>query len=86
MMYRNVVKGANLKEFSSQGKHVFLFCHFLLCLYDEMNVSLTYYHNHFIIHRSQTATLSLYSDECQLFFTKNGGKRLLKNANPNHEK
>ena len=47
-----------------------------------MNVSWTYCHNHFIIQRNQTNAFNLYSYECQLFLTKNGGKKIVKMCKP----
>ena len=38
------------------------FLNFLLYLYEKMNVSWTYCHNHFIIHRNQTVAFNLYSE------------------------
>ena len=46
-----------------------------------MNVSWIYCHNHFIIQRNQTIAFNLYSDECQLFLTKNG-KIIVKMCKP----
>ena len=69
---------ANSKSSHHKEKLLFFFLYFLLCLYENLNVSWTYCHNHFMVHRNQTVGFNLYSDECQLFSYQKYGKKMTK--------
>ena len=82
MIYRNFVKRANSKSSHHKEKLLFFFLYFLLYLYKNLNVSWTYCHNHFMVHRNQTVGFNLYRNECQFFLPPKMGKRSLKKCKP----
>lgn len=81
MIHRKVIKRVNPKSSSKKEEFPFplLFSSsfFLLYPYENMDVNWTYCDNHFTMYVNQTLklyALNLYSDVCQLFFNKTGGK------------
>ena len=72
MIYKKIAKRVDPK---SSHHNFFLF--YLSYLYKMMDVNLSYYGNQSMMYVSQMSmlyTLNLYSDVCQLFLNKTGGK------------